>query len=111
MQSQGRNQQPNNMGGISMPSQPLNTDDLATLEKYLESRIAATQETVRAAYPSRAELLGLMDKINERITCLEISKATLEGKASQRDVYRAEIIGGLGLIIGLVGLIISILGM
>ena len=69
-----------------MPSQPLTTEDLAILEKYLESKITALQETMRAAYPARTELLELLDRINHRITQLEISKAQLEGKADRTQV-------------------------
>jgi len=67
------------------------------------------QETIRAAYPDRTELLGLLDKIHTRITCLEISKATLEGKASQRDVFSAQILSGIGLVIAIVSLVLTIL--
>ena len=89
-------------------SNPTTKGDFVTLEKHIESRIAAVQDTIKAAYPDRTELLGLLEKINSRITCLEISKATLEGKASQRDVFKAEVMGGIGLVIAVVSLILSI---
>ena len=78
--------------------------DLETLQRNLEKQIDAVEETMRAAYPSRAELLDLIEKLGTRITCLEISKATLEGKANQSSVT-------LVLILSLLGLALTIFGM
>ena len=71
--------------------------DLETLQKHLEKQIVSLESTMRAAYPSRPELLELLEKLNDRITCLEISKATLEGKANQSQVTFVLILSMLGL--------------
>ena len=71
--------------------------DLETLQRHLEKQIEALEDTMRAAYPSRTELLDLIEKLGNRITCLEISKATLEGKANQSQVTFVLILSLLGL--------------
>lgn len=60
--------------------------EFVSVKEHLETRIDAVEKTIRAAYPSRDELLDLLDGINHRITQLEISKAQLEGKADQTQV-------------------------
>lgn len=84
--------------------------DLETLQRHLEKQIVSLENTMRAAYPARPELLELLERLGERITCLEISKATLDGKADQKQVTAVLIIALLGVIQATFGLVLSIVG-
>lgn len=76
--------------------------DWVTLEKHLESRLSSIEETMRVAYPDRKELLALLDDIKDRITCLEISKAQLEGKADRTTVLIYGAIAIIALVVSIV---------
>jgi len=92
-----------------MTPTPMTDKDLEALEKYLDSRITALRETIGAAYPARTELLELISEINGRITCLEISKATLEGKANQTTVIVFGAITVIGFFFTSIGFLMSLI--
>lgn len=80
-----------------------------TLREYIESRINSIDKSILAAYPTRSELLTLMEKMSNRISSLEISKATLEGKANQSQVFGAQVLSAIGVVIALISLGLAIM--
>jgi hypothetical protein len=77
----------------------------AQMEKRLEGmnefRDALKDQAGR--FITRAELEAYLDKINFNIKSLELSKATLEGKASQQSVILTALLSLCSLILGIIG--------
>lgn len=104
-------------------------DDTISLKEYIDLRVRNVDESVSIAYRSmekrlagmnefrdtlkdqaskfvtRAEIEDKVETMQKQIDVLLISKATLEGKASQQSVVTALIISAIGIVLGLIGII------
>jgi len=102
--------------------------DFVTLKEYIESRISAIEKAIQIAnegmqvrlagmnefrdtlkdqasrFITRDEVDIKLDVIKQQIRLLEISKATLEGKASQSEVNSLKLIAIIGIIISIISL-------
>jgi len=73
------------------------------LEGMNEFRQALTDQ--KASFVTRIELRATIDKLDADIETLKLSKATLEGKASQTSFYISMVFGTVGAISGIVSLL------
>jgi hypothetical protein len=78
----------------------------ASMEKRLEgmNEFRDTLKDQAAKFVTRDELASQLERINILVKSLELSKATLEGKANQSSVNVAMIFSILGTLIGLISL-------
>ena len=103
-----------------------------TLKDYIDDSIANIKESVKIAYASmekrlegmnefrdtlrdqaskfitRLEMEAKFEVIQKQVDELRLSKATLEGKASQTSVMIALVFSIIGLAIGLIGLFLKL---
>ncbi|HOW77915.1 MAG TPA: hypothetical protein PK406_00555 [Verrucomicrobiota bacterium] len=83
--------------------------DLA--RKQLEQRLDAMNEfraqlrDQNATFVTRTEYEIIVQQLRESVRSLELSRAELQGKASQESVARAQIMGVIGIVIGLLGIL------
>ena len=80
----------------------------ARLEKLNELREQVTSQEIR--YATKIEVQLRFDSVEKDIRQLLLSRAEMQGKASQNAVIFAWAIGSLGLIVGCIGLLLRILG-
>jgi len=78
-----------------------------TLNQRLESmnEFRAQMKDQQGTFATRTEFSLFMSKIDASIHSLEIDRATLEGKASQKGVTIAYIISAIGIIMGIIGIV------
>ena len=78
-----------------------------SMEKRLEgmNEFRDTLKDQASKFVTRTELESSLKEMNGSIRSLEISKAVLEGKASQSSLILTAIISFAGLVIGIIGLL------
>lgn len=106
---------------------------MVSIEKYVDTLIAEVKESVKTAYASmekrlesmnefrdtlkdqasrfitRSEMESKIDSLSTQVNDLRLSKATLDGKASQQAVTLSLIISFVGILIGIVSIIVRFL--
>ena len=112
-----------------MPETSRNVHNYITLKEYIDTRLAAIDKATDLAYKAMNERLMGMNEFRDalkdqsakfvtseeldakiavlcaNIKSLELSRANLEGRASQTSVYIAYGISILGIIIGIISLL------
>jgi hypothetical protein len=116
-----------------MPTASPSRGEIVTLKEHFESRLQAVEKGIEVAYAGMQSRLATMNEFREtlrdqsakfitreeleaklsaicgQVKSLEISKAILEGKASQSQVTIALLLSVIGLGIAVVSLIVNII--
>jgi hypothetical protein len=92
---------------------------LTANEKRLDgmNEIRSQLQDQATTFSTKAELKGLealvalkLDQLNENVKGIQISDATLAGKATQGQLLGAYLVSGTGIVIGIIGIILRVIG-